>query len=271
MKKTLLFLSTAFIAMSMSAQIVKTSQELCNFVDIQAEAATLTATTPTSTVFSASANGTKFWGYLQSSGTETAVSWNSKTDYNTTIPMPELEGTLDSLTVGTMFRAGSGAHIDLGAFTTTAAGKVSVYFQPNGDSNRGLSITHGSSTVSKIESGAKLGDMRPGYIAELEIPAGTYAAGDVIITVLTNTSNIFGIRIENLQGGGTGISNNEINNHINFDGTQIVNNEGLSLSVYNTIGKLVATSNSSINMSNFDRGIYIIRAEGIKGALKICK
>ena len=45
------------------------------------------------------------------------------------------------MNTGTAFRMAASTSISLGAFTTSAEGKLVVYYQPNGDSERGVSIT----------------------------------------------------------------------------------------------------------------------------------
>ncbi len=70
---------------------------------------------------------------------------------------------------------------------------------------------------------------------------------------------------------GSGLNNSFDNYGIYFNGSEIINAEGLALEVYNTLGKLVRTSNSNINVSDLQSGIYVVRAEGVKGALKINK
>lgn len=270
MKKVLLFGAAILTAMSMSAQIVKTVAEVCNYVDIEAEKANLTSIEVTSTTFATLENGTIFKGFQKSDGTETSITWNEKETYNTSIIMPETAGTLDTLIVGTMFRAGSGASIELGNFTTTADGNIQVYFQPNGDSDRGLSIknTGTDEVIEVVKNGAKIDNIRPGYIAEFPIKAGTYSAGEIVIEAIKNTSNIFGINIENLQ---TSAIQNAIAEKISFNGNVISNVEGLNLSVYNVLGKLMVTSNGDIDMSAYQTGVYVVRAEGVKGAMKIRK
>ena len=203
MKKIFLFVAAVAAAMTINAQdpVVKVVSDLANYIDFQA----LYVATPamadhkvTSTDPYELPNGSKLVGFLKSDGTEADNSWNKKEAYNTTIPTPAWEG-VDSLTVGTMFRAASGTTIVLGAFETTADGKLVVYYQPNGDSERGVSVTIiGGDPVDLTGSGAKINGIRPGYAGEVSLPAGTYDAGDVVIKLITNTSNIFGIRIENL-------------------------------------------------------------------------
>lgn len=272
MKKIFFFAAALITAVSVNAEVVtKTAAEVCNYLDIQAEAATLTAVVPTSTTCVTAANGSEFWGYAKADGTEASVTWNTKESYNTNIIMPELAGTLDTLVAGTMYRAGSGCYIKLGAFTTTAAGKVQVYFQPNGDSERGINISYANAnlTADKLGSGVKIDDIRPGYVAELTIPAGYYNAGDVVVTVLTNTCNIFGVNIEGLPT--SGIASTLTDSQVRFNGTEVVNPQGLEISVYNVLGKMIATSNTNIDMTSCANGVYLVRAAGVKGAMKIQK
>ena len=44
----------------------------------------------------------------------------------------------------------------------------------------------------------KVNGIRPAYAGEITLPAGSYDAGDVVIKLVSNTSNIFGVAIENL-------------------------------------------------------------------------
>lgn len=272
MKKTLLLGAAILAAMTMNAQVVKTVAEVCNYLDIQAEAATLTAVSQiTSTEWATASNGSVFKGYAKSDGSEAEVKWNVKEDYNTSIIMPEMAGVLDTLIVGTMYRSASGGSIELGDFVTTADGKVQVYFQPNGDSNRGVEISCEYLSLSNevLKSGEKIDGIRPGYVAELEIPAGEYYAGDIVIKVVSNTCNIFGVNIENLQG--TALSNTIADAGISYNGREILNPQAKKIVVYNVLGKQVAQGNGNINMDSFQSGVYLVRAEGIKNALKIRK
>jgi len=57
---------------------------------------------------------------------------------------------------------------------------------------------------------------------------------------------------------------------VSFNGSEICNTKGLSLEVYNVLGKRVASSMTSIPTVNFQKGIYIVRASGMNNSLKIC-
>jgi len=57
---------------------------------------------------------------------------------------------------------------------------------------------------------------------------------------------------------------------VSFNGTQILNNNGLALEVYNVLGKKVVSSMTSIPTANFQKGVYIVRVAGQNASLKIC-
>lgn len=207
MKKFFFFAAAALAAMTINAQNVVVLNEVANYIDFQALSvsdAAMTAHTVTSTEPYELANGSKLVGFQKSDGSEAANTWNTKENYNTTMPTPNWDG-VDSLKAGTMFRAASGTTIELGAFKTSAEGKLVVYYQPNGDSERGVEVyVYGESVTGKdlTGSGAKIDGIRPAYAGEITLAAGSYDAGDVVIKLVVNTSNIFGVRIDQLQGEG---------------------------------------------------------------------
>jgi hypothetical protein len=57
---------------------------------------------------------------------------------------------------------------------------------------------------------------------------------------------------------------------VSFNGTEIVNKNGLSIEVYSVLGKRVTTSMTNISTTNFRKGIYIVRVSGTSDSLKIC-
>ena len=207
MKKFFFFAAAALAAMTINAQNVVVLNEVANYIDFQALSVSdpaMTQSTVTSTAPYELANGSKLVGFAKSDGSEAANTWNVKEKYNTTMPTPAWDG-VDSLKAGTMFRAASGTTIELGAFKTSAEGKLVVYYQPNGDSERGVEVyvynelVEGSNLTG---SGAKIDGIRPAYAGEITLAAGSYDAGDVVIKLVVNTSNIFGVRIDQLQGQG---------------------------------------------------------------------
>ncbi len=201
MKKFFLLVA-AVAALTVNAQTVVELADVANYIDFQALSVSdpaMTSAVITSTAPYTLANGTVLTGFAKSDGTEAENKWNVKEGYNTTMPTPTWNG-VDSLNAGTMFRAASGTTIALGSFTTTADGKLTVYLQPNGDSDRGVSLSvYGGEPVEFKASGVKINGIRPAYAAEFDLAAGSYDAGDVVIKLIVNTSNIFGVAIQNLQ------------------------------------------------------------------------
>ena len=206
MKKFFLFAAALVAAMTIKAQEpnVVVLSDVANYIDFQALSASdpaMTSSVVTSVAPYELSNGSKLVGFQKSDGTEAENKWNAKDSYNTTMPTPNWEG-VDSLKAGTMFRAASGTTIELGAFKTSAEGKLVVYYQPNGDSERGVSISVMGEEVTGTDltgSGAKIDGIRPAYAGYITLPADNYDAGDVVIKLVVNTSNIFGVRIENLS------------------------------------------------------------------------
>lgn len=202
MKKLFFFAAALVAAVTVNAQTVtKELSDVANYIDFQAltvsEPEVFTATVPTSAEeFIALKNGTKLYGYVQSTGAVAKFQWNKKESYNTTLPTPEWAG-VDSLNVGTMWRADSGLTMALGAITVPAGGsKLQVFYQPNGNSDRGVEILLlGTSLGQFTGSGVKLGSQRPAYVAEVTLPASSYQAGDIVVKVITNTTNIFGVAV----------------------------------------------------------------------------
>lgn len=175
--------------------------DVANYIDFQALSISdpdMTKAWVTSTNPYELANGTILRGFKKSDGTEAENKWNVKETYNYTLPTPTWEG-VDSLVVGTMFRAAAGSTIELGAFSVGSYSKLSVYYQPNGDAERGVEITVYGEVVEGTNltgSGVKIDGVRPGYVGVITLPAGSYDVGDVVIKVVTNMCNIFGVGIE---------------------------------------------------------------------------
>ena len=241
MKKIFLFAAAIVAAMAVNAAdpVVVSVADYANYIDFQALSvsdANMTKATITSEAPYTLANGTVLKGFKKSDNSEAEVKWNVKSKYDTNLPTPNWDG-VDSLTVGTMLRAASNASIVLGAFKTSAEGKLVVYYQPNGDSERGVVISVYGEVVTGTDltgSGAKINGIRPAYAGEITLPVGDYDAGDVVIKLITNTSNIFGVRIEKLQG--QGVENVNVNTKAEKffrDGQLIIRKNGVE---YNALG-----------------------------------
>ncbi|MDO9255633.1 MAG: T9SS type A sorting domain-containing protein [Bacteroidales bacterium] len=58
---------------------------------------------------------------------------------------------------------------------------------------------------------------------------------------------------------------------ISFNGTQVLNEKGQKIELYNMAGKLIIRSSSSIPTDNLPRGVYVVRTTGSNGVMKFCK
>ncbi|MBQ9439290.1 MAG: T9SS type A sorting domain-containing protein [Paludibacteraceae bacterium] len=282
MKKLFTLAAAVLFAMGMSAQSSELATFIsvegnCNYIDFQKDGDKSVNPPATSTAPMTLSNGTVIKGFLKSDNTESEIAWNVKDSYGMEIPMPDLCGTgtnpaTDStyMKVGSMLKIASNCSLELGAFVCTG-GKVRIYFQPNGDSDRGVSVSvKGGTPVEILKSGKKNGHkMRPGYIAEVDLPAGNYLAGDVVIKVSVNTINIFGIEIQGLYT--TGIQETMAEAGVRYNGNVILNEARREMSVFNALGKMVASTSEDFNMSQMPAGVYVVRVAGVKGALKIRK
>ncbi len=102
----------------------------------------------------------------------------------------------------------------------------------------------------------------------------TYTGGATKLYFYSKSSgiNFYFVKATNVVEGGTSLVNNTFaDKGIRFDGITLSNESNISLRVYNTLGKEVARANSEINMSTLPKGVYMVRAEGVKGAFKFSK
>ena len=213
MKKFFLFAAALVAAMTVNAQekVEKHISDYANYIEFQALVdadATLTSKPMSSTESVTLPNGTVLLGKANSSGEETTCTWNAKPEYNTVYGVADGLPGVDSLRVGTQWRAGSGCTMTLGAFETTADGKLKVFYQlhgndasKTGENVRGIacSIMNGEFVEYRFATGKNL------CVAQFDLPADSYDAGDVVLKVLKNTINVCGVQIENLKGGQQGI------------------------------------------------------------------
>jgi hypothetical protein len=58
---------------------------------------------------------------------------------------------------------------------------------------------------------------------------------------------------------------------ISFNGTQVLNEKGQKIELYNISGKLITRSSSSISTDNLPKGVYVVRITGSNGVMKFCK
>lgn len=55
---------------------------------------------------------------------------------------------------------------------------------------------------------------------------------------------------------------------ISYNGNEIVNRNKIAIEIYDVLGKRVAASNNNISVTNYDKGVYFVRAAGSKETLK---
>ena len=114
--------------------------------------------------------------------------------------------------------------------------------------------------------------------------AGTGTSVSPASTVATNFSNSYytavnytvsdGINSKvyavKIYVQGTGLSENKISG-VSFDGLTIHNDANLQLQVYNTLGSLMLSSNKNINMTNYNKGVYIVKSANESLKISILK
>ncbi len=67
----------------------------------------------------------------------------------------------------------------------------------------------------------------------------------------------------------TGLNSTITEKIVTFNGSEVLNPKGVNLEVYNMLGKKVATSKTNISTTNFQKGIYVVRASGSNDSMKI--
>jgi hypothetical protein len=58
---------------------------------------------------------------------------------------------------------------------------------------------------------------------------------------------------------------------VTFNGKEVLNNNNLSLEVYNVLGKRVMNSTGNISVESLQKGVYFVRAAGVNDVLKFSK
>ena len=139
----------------------------------------------------------------------------------------------------------------VGCWTTTASRGYTV------EDDKGVVISDANKSMSAVTSTLDL------PVHEYNIPS----AGRIVLN--PNLAIYYGF-VEFTQTTGTQTTFLE-DKGVSFNGTDIVNEKNLSLEVYNVLGKLIAKSNTTINTNNFEKGIYMVRAQGVQDAFKFSK
>lgn len=131
---------------------------------------------------------------------------------------------------------------------------------------RKLTITNGVDSLGFFDAPGSYTDASSNTVG-LQTFNYTGAAGKIYIYSPSSGVNIYYLSVSSYLSAG--ISSTLADKGVIFNGTEIVNSKGLSLEVYSVLGKRVSSSKSTISTSNFQKGIYFVRAAGLNEALKI--
>jgi len=127
-------------------------------------------------------------------------------------------------------------------------------------SPRSLFVTDGTTFIGKMDfpASSALNDATVNYTG----PAATlYVFGNQSINLCYLSATNYDTH--------TAISPVLVDKGVSFNGSEILNDKGLNLEVYNVVGKKIATSKTSISTANFQKGVYLVRAIGFNDSLKI--
>ena len=249
MKKVLLFGAAILTAMSMSAKVY-------NFGGIQASDITTDGTIGTYTM-----DGVEIPSVSAGADADINCTLNGMEDL--VINYKNSSGKDNILKFAADYLQADGKNVILTFSNVTVGDEIILLVSAKG----------GTPSVFEAFSGCEADANNPASVGKIDELADyvqvkfTATASDVQIK---ETSG--GYRIISATVGSTESAiQNAIAEKISFNGNVISNVEGLNLSVYNVLGKLMVTSNGDIDMSAYQTGVYVVRAEGVKGALKIRK
>lgn len=267
MKKTLLFIAAAMFTLSLSAQRTwVVGDDATNF--------------PVSTGIGAGPDRSVFVADL---GIHTGTVTNTN--------MGQVEAAskaFGDITYPNRFKLNGGGYPSAADTQTTPVVGEVTYYTPT---QRFLTIKVSGSGTIKIQglTGSSTSTRRlfitngTTLVGTMVFEAGTaiseqtveYTGGEAVLYIFGNSSvNMY--RIEATSATSHTSLTSSVNNTfadkgIRFDGVKLTNESNLTLRIYNTLGKQVAQANSEINMSGLPKGIYMVRAEGVKGAFKFSK
>lgn len=157
-------------------------------------------------------------------------------------------------------------------FQVTGPGDISVCCLSSSSSeNRRLLLTNGTDSISSFDAPGTYSDDNKNTVPYETFhytggPATLYlysVRSGVNIYLLDVTSAIDIVDFINTPKKGTFVS---------YNGLEIINNNGLSLEVYNITGKkIISSSETKIATSQLPEGIYIVREKGTANTLKFIK
>ncbi|MDD3078178.1 MAG: hypothetical protein PHH37_03620 [Paludibacter sp.] len=159
-------------------------------------------------------------------------------------------------------------------------------------------VSSSSSAVRKLEVasadgtviGSMLVDGNAGKDETIDPPTFTYTGAETVIYIYSAKNvdadtdgytagglNLYMVSATNatsIASGDIAVASVKIllsDKGIAYNGSQISNPNNIELKVYNTVGSLIMKSAEDINTSNLQKGIYVVKAAGIQGALKFTR
>ena len=259
MKKFFLF------AAAIAATLTATAQTY-DFSTLEITDATINVTNGTKTY-----NESKAYYEIKNTAGETVVMTLSN--------VPNVEFSYKNSAEKTAFKVSPGKNIqmdgnqrDITFNNVTPGTQITISVASKGatgaqfvDSDKGTAFT-----------GAIAASTQAGVGTALPAKDGDYVYTDIVMTATASTvivrETAAGYVLSKIViGAGSGINETMAQNGVYYNGSEIVNANGKNISVYNVLGKMVASNCGNINMSSFANGVYVVRVEGVKGAMKIQK
>ena len=157
-------------------------------------------------------------------------------------------------------------------FNVTGACTITVFCRSstsNATDGRTLYITDGTNLL-----GSFLPPTTSSDAATIVTANYTGGAGVIYIYGYINAFNIYRVEVSANVGTTTVISGiEEIFNDkgITFNGNEVLNSNNRNIEVFNILGKQIGKSTTNFDMTAFPKGIYLVRTEGVNGALKFTK
>lgn len=114
------------------------------------------------------------------------------------------------------------------------------------------------------------------FVGAMDMPLGsdvteatlTYTGPAATLYMFCNNSiNLYLLKVETI----TSIRETPAIKGITFNGTQVMNEKGQKIELYNMSGKLITRTSSSLSTDNLPKGVYIVRVSGSNGIMKFSK
>ena len=145
--------------------------------------------------------------------------------------------------------------------TITVSGNGTIKVQAisgNSSETRRLFITDGTNLIGTM--------VYPGGSSITEETV-TYSGPATTLYLFTNQAiNLY--RIEASSYITASVNQVLSDKGISYNGNEIVNRDKIAIEIYDVLGKRIAASNNNISVTNYDKGVYFVRAAGSKETLK---